>query len=443
MATLLPFPELQFFDNNGNPLAAGTINTYVPGTTTPKQTWQDASGVVLNTNPITLDAAGRAIIYGVGSYRFLVKDAAGNIIYDQVTADTSSPAISAAGTSGGTANAQTVTAANFNSTDGQIIIFRAGFTNTAAMSLNPNGAGPINVLKDTWAGPKSLIGGEVVAGNDISVVYDATAGAFHLMNYPETSTAVSIASAATTDLGTIPTCNANITGTTGITSFGSSASLAAPIYFVTFAAALTITHNGTSLILPGAKNILTEAGASAILLYLGSGNWRMLFYQRPSVQPYLLTSLPAQASTSGTAIDFTGIPPGVTRIQVMLSGVSTNGTAQVRIQIGNGSVVTTGYAGAVDSSSSAGATLAATFTAGLATERAGVAAAAAIRHGIATLVHMGSNVWAMTWLGSRSDSACALFSAASITLGGVLDRVRVTADGTDTFDAGSISLIYE
>lgn len=282
MATLLPYPELTFFSNAGVPLAGGKVYTYVPGTTTPKQTWQDANASILNTNPITLDSAGRAIIYGTGSYRFIVQDAAGNTIYDQVTTDTSTPAISTAGTSGGTANAQTVTAANFTSTDGQIIIFKAGATNTGAMSLNPNGSGPINVLKDTWAGPKSLIGGEVVAGNDIAVVYDSSAGAFHLISHPVTNNAVTLASATTTDLGTVTTRNVVISGTTTITSFGSSASTSAPIYNLKFTGALTLTYNATSLILPTAANITTAANDTAVAMYLGSGNWQVISYQRAS-----------------------------------------------------------------------------------------------------------------------------------------------------------------
>ena len=57
----------------------------------------------------------------------------------------------------------------------------------------------------------------------------------------------------------------------------------------------------------------------------------------------VINSATAQASTSGTSIDFTGIPSGTKRITVMLNGVSTNGTSLLQIQIGNGSIVTTGY----------------------------------------------------------------------------------------------------
>lgn len=84
-ASLLPNAKQQFFDANGNPLSSGTVTTYTPGTTTSKTTWQDADRTVTNTNPIQLDAAGSAIIYGYGNYRQIVKDSSGNTIWDQVT----------------------------------------------------------------------------------------------------------------------------------------------------------------------------------------------------------------------------------------------------------------------------------------------------------------------------------------------------------------------
>lgn len=93
-----------------------------------------------------------------------------------------------------------------------------------------------------------------------------------------------IASATTTNLGSLSTNLAKITGTTTITSFGSGASTAAPIYFVTFAGILQLTYNGTSMILPTAANITTAAGDFAIALYLGSGNWQVLAYYRASGQ---------------------------------------------------------------------------------------------------------------------------------------------------------------
>jgi hypothetical protein len=92
MAVLIPSAELQFCDANGKPYAGGTLEMWVPGTTTPKDSWQDQAGTVLNTNPIILDAAGRCIIWGDGDYRTVLSDANGNLIWDQ----TATASISAA-----------------------------------------------------------------------------------------------------------------------------------------------------------------------------------------------------------------------------------------------------------------------------------------------------------------------------------------------------------
>lgn len=95
-AGVLPPAKTQFFDANGNPLTSGTVDFYIPGTTTRKATWQDINETVLNTNPVVLDAAGRATILGFGTYRQIVKDKNGNVVWDQITSSTGS------GGSGGT-----------------------------------------------------------------------------------------------------------------------------------------------------------------------------------------------------------------------------------------------------------------------------------------------------------------------------------------------------
>lgn len=87
-AALLPNAKQTFLDNNGKPLSSGKVYFYVPNTSTLKTTWQDADQSVANTNPVILDAAGRAIIYGDGEYRQVVRDRNNNLIWDQVTAST-------------------------------------------------------------------------------------------------------------------------------------------------------------------------------------------------------------------------------------------------------------------------------------------------------------------------------------------------------------------
>jgi hypothetical protein len=98
-AILLPAPELQFCDADGKPYAGGSLATYVPGTTTPKACWLDPGEAALQTNPVILDAAGRCILYGSGDYRLILRDAAGNLIYDQlsstVVSDAMMPVVSA------------------------------------------------------------------------------------------------------------------------------------------------------------------------------------------------------------------------------------------------------------------------------------------------------------------------------------------------------------
>lgn len=84
-ASLLPNGMQQFFDNDGNPLSSGTVDFYIPSTTTRKNTWQNSTETIVNTNPVVLDAAGRAIIYGDGVYRQILKDRLGNTIWDKTT----------------------------------------------------------------------------------------------------------------------------------------------------------------------------------------------------------------------------------------------------------------------------------------------------------------------------------------------------------------------
>ena len=83
--SVLPNAETQFVDGNGAPYAAGKVYFYVPGTTTPKATWVDTNATTLNSNPVVLDSAGRALIYGSGQYREVLQDQFGNTIWDQQT----------------------------------------------------------------------------------------------------------------------------------------------------------------------------------------------------------------------------------------------------------------------------------------------------------------------------------------------------------------------
>ena len=162
----------------------------------------------------------------------------------------------------------------------------------------------------------------------------------------------------------------------------------------------------------------------------------------PAMLTQKLTQGTAQASTSGTSIIFTGIPSWVTRITVMLSGVSTNGTSNPLLQVGTSSGVTT--SGYVGTGSECGSTTdASSFTAGF-----GIRSAVATNtiQGIITLCCLNSstNVWVASGVTAQPSAPYTHQIAGTVTLSGTLDRVRITTvGGTNTFDAGSINILYE
>jgi hypothetical protein len=156
-----------------------------------------------------------------------------------------------------------------------------------------------------------------------------------------------------------------------------------------------------------------------------------------------ITSGTAQASTSGTSIDFTSIPSWVKRITVMLNGVSNNTGSNLLFQLGSGSITTTGYSqlGWFIQTSTSNATV--TSSAGIL--NIATASATSNHTGIATICLVSGNTWVASATTSQPATSNTIAgSSGSITLGGTLDRVRITTvNGTDTFDAGSINILYE
>lgn len=150
----------------------------------------------------------------------------------------------------------------------------------------------------------------------------------------------------------------------------------------------------------------------------------------------------AKASLSGTSIDFTGIPSWVKRITVMFGAVSTNGTSALVVQIGDaGGVENTGYADTVGNIATSTASTSSTGGSGFAVANVGAISDAA--SGVVTLTNVSGNIWALS--GSiRLNASRISYAAGAKTLSDTLDRVRITTfNGTDTFDSGSINILYE
>ena len=147
----------------------------------------------------------------------------------------------------------------------------------------------------------------------------------------------------------------------------------------------------------------------------------------------------AVASTSGTSIDFTSIPSWVKRVTVMFSGVSTSGSNQLQIVLGtSGGFVTSGYStltaygGVTYQSPTSGFLI------------VGLLSSTDTFHGSVVLTLLTGNTWVCNGFIIELGNNRCYGSGGSIALGGTLTQTRVTTvGGTDTFDAGSINILYE
>ena len=197
-----------------------------------------------------------------------------------------------------------------------------------------------------------------------------------------------------------------------------------------------ITTLGNNLIIPNGGNIGSVGDADAMSI---ASDGVVTFTQTP-VGVGGISSGSVVASTSGTSIDFTGIPSSVKMVTVLLSGVSTNGSSNLLLQLGgSGGIETSGYLGSIGRDGGAV----------LRTTGVGITYSLSSTHITHSqlslwLVDASTNTWSIGSLGSGSSTAIIYFGTSSKSLSSALDRVRVTAtNGTDTFDAGKINIHYE
>lgn len=274
-----------------NALAGGSVFFYIPNTITFKQTWKDAGQTILNTNPVTLDANGCAVIYGTGTYRQVLQDASGNTVWDQLTTDTSAQQnVFWAGNASGTPNAIILTDPGFNATDGSIINFFPISTNTGATTISIASSGYTNipVVKDTTGGPVALTGGEITVPpsgtpNVVSVLYSAVESNFHILNpIIQSASGTSAPLCGATGLGILPTSGTAVglnatqvvaQNSSGLTIQRNNVSLS----ISTGVGNATSTVNGMDGEAPGTNNwlyvwVIDNGAAAGGLLSSASGN---------------------------------------------------------------------------------------------------------------------------------------------------------------------------
>lgn len=310
------------------------------------------------------------------------------------------------GTAGGTADALTLTLSPAITAyaAGQVFRFVSSAANTGAATINVNSVGAKNIRKGT--GATALDAGDIPNGALIEVTYDGTQ--FVLTNAARTE------AQARDAIGAAPLAAPAFTGDGSI----------AGGFTVSGAGGLSVVNGasvGTTLAVTGVATFTARPVHAGTGLGVNRGT--------------------AQATTSGTSIDFTSIPANVRRLVIVFSGVSTSGTDNVLVRLGtSGGLETTGYV-------STSAALPNGLTASTASSTVGFnlrgGAGTDVRAGTLTLYNLSGDIWVAAWTVATATTNITV-GAGTIELPDTLDRVSITTSGgTDTFDAGTINITWE
>ena len=322
--SVLPSAMTQFSDGNGAPYAGGHIYMYVPQTTTPKATYQDPFGKTPNQNPITLDANGRAIIWGSGQYRQVLQDANGVVVWDQLTY--TSPLASTAngaiwyGTATGTANSITLgSIAGFTGADGQQVGFIASASNTGSGTINASGYGTVLVEKNTSTGLVVLAPGDIVAAQVYYATYAKGANVFVLNNPTPAPTSKTV---------TLPFVNVQDYGAAGVNdSIAGSITAGTNQLSVANSAGFAV-GQGVRIEGAGPANITTPPAVTGVTVQGTSGS---------TTYAYKFCSLGFQGSYSTCVSTSISTGPDVITANGLNYYGSTNNYVQVGITMGSNS----------------------------------------------------------------------------------------------------------
>jgi hypothetical protein len=312
--------------------------------------------------------------------------------------------------------------------------------NTDISNINiAEGCSPANVnnairtlmaqLKDQQAGTSGdnfTIGGNLSVTGTSTLTGDVTAPT---QSSSDNSTKVATTAFVTTKVGTLGTMasqNANAVAITGGT--------------ITGITDLTVADGGTGASSITANSVILGNGTSTLSgnLVAPSTSGNVLKSNGTTwTSSSIITSGTAVTTTSGTTADFTGIPSTAKRITVMFSQVSTNGSSPIIAQLGSGSVQATGYFGFSQNGITTGSIISSGINTSANQDAGG------LHSGNFVFTLLNGNTWVVSGVMSDNSSNGSIFSG-NVTLSGALDRVRITTvNGTDTFDSGSINILYE
>jgi hypothetical protein len=204
---------------------------------------------------------------------------------------------------------------------------------------------------------------------------------------------------------------------------------------------LPVSSGGTGVFSVPAGNVVVGNGTGSLQSVAATTAGNVLFstdgVEFSSVGKLTSTT----TSASGTSVDFTGIPSWAKRITILFNGLSSNGNDTYIVQAGNGSYTTSGYLSYYGEFASGGG------QSGSVTSGFGVWSANSVDvHYITMTLNLSNTSWVSSHSGGMYNGSTnfALCGGGSLALGGPIDRIRVTTTGgTNTFDAGSITVTYE
>lgn len=434
MATIAPFGKYRAFDDNGDPLSGGLLYTYEAGTSTPKDTFTTQAGDVANANPVVLDSDGYADVWlGDGAYKFTLRDSGGNLIFtvDNIggTSDTAF---------GGTVY-ELSSNTTINSTYQNAAIFVTGTTTLTLLPAADAGEGFYISVKNTGSST-------VTIDPDASETID---GASSLV-LKEGHSAIIIC-----------------TGTAWFSMCLVDVTLAGDNIFTgdnTFQGIVDVTHvnaetsAGGDLRTNGGTACISWGGGGAANSTLGgdmsgASTYKLVNMIDPTsaqdyatknyVDTYVIKQSATQTPTSGTTVNFGSIPANTRQIVISLAGISTTGTENLELTLGDaGGIETTGYLGAISRVAAASAS-SDQFPTDAFTLAIGMAAGATL-HGsvILTLVDAATFAWAVSGSLGRGDTTSTYNLGGSKALSAALTQVQLQTAGTNTFDAGIVSIQY-
>jgi len=400
MATIAPQPKLQFFDANGDPLVGGRLYSYIAGTTTPQATYTDESGSTTNTNPVILDSRGEASVwFGAGTYKLALKTAADVDVWtvDNIGSDISVADLATGiQTWLGTPTSANLRAAMVDETGTGALVFA-----NAPTLVTP----AVDVITEATPGVGVTIDGVLLKDSDVSA-QDVTGSA--TVNAPVVN-----ATGTSSSAGVVRLFEDTDNGTN----------------YVELKAPATLAAN-QSFVLPDADGTVQQ-----FLKTDGSGN---LGFASTLVSGTLV------AATGQTELTFTGIPAWVKKITIGLNGLSTSSTSTPIVQLGDsGGYETTNYNSFGIAATNTGvAGIGGTGQGGFVLTN-GVTAAGTLNGMIFLMLTDAST---NTWVSSSTLVTSPFVShvtGGNKALSATLDRLRLYIDGTQTFDAGSVNILYE